>query len=92
MAKCHLELDFLNQNAKVNDEFKTEDVIKVVIREFANQFFIVNQKFVLEVNGINLEARIKSVEVVNLTSIAKNEEHPTAASCMFIFIATHHIS
>jgi len=75
----HIELDFLNTNAKVNDEFKTDDVIKVVIREFANQFFIVNQKFVLEVNGINLEARVKSVEVVNLTSIAKNEEHATAA-------------
>jgi len=67
-----VEVDYLSKNKK-GDEFKTEDIVKVLLREFTNQFFTLEQRFVVDFMGVNLEFRVKGIENVNLNSMLKTE-------------------
>jgi len=72
------EVDFLAKK-QVNQEFKKDDIVGLMQREYVHQFFGLEQKFVAEVNGMTLEFRVTGVEVVNLNSIVKGEIQEVAA-------------
>lgn len=78
ISSLNLEVDYLAKNKK-GDEFKSEDITKVLLREFANQCFTTEQRFVADFNGVNLEFRVKGVEVVNLAAFAKGDENAPVA-------------
>jgi vesicle-fusing ATPase len=73
IGSINLEVDYLSKNKK-GDEFKSEDINKLLLRDFVNQFFTVEQRFVVDLNGVNLEFRVKGLENVNLASLAKGDE------------------
>jgi len=78
MHALNVEVDYLSKNKK-GDDFKIEDISKVLLRELSNQFFTVDQRFVLEVNGFTLEFRVKEIEVVNLSTLKGEEEGQVAS-------------
>jgi len=69
LSKLILEVDFLTKSKRVDDEFKVEDLTKTLVRELGKQFFTVNQKFVADINGVVLDFRVKSTEVVDLNTL-----------------------
>jgi len=78
ISSLNLEVDYLSKNKK-GDEIKADELTKVLLREFANQCFTVEQRFVADFLGINLEFRVKGVEVVNLAAFAKGDENAPVA-------------
>lgn len=82
-----LEVDFLSKNKKT-EELKVEDIVKGLMRSFSNQYFTLEQRFVMDFQGTNLEFRVKTIENVNLNSLLNNEE-AVAEKGLF---STFHIS
>jgi len=72
LSTLTLEVDFLAKKAG-SVEYKKDDIVAVLQREFMNQFFGLEQKFVAEINGVNLEFKVTGAEVVNLNSVTKGE-------------------
>jgi len=65
-----LEVDFLQKTKRPMEEIKRDDLLAIIMRDFTNQFFTLEQKFVCDMNGSNLEFRVLQTEVVNLSAIA----------------------
>jgi len=74
LGNLTLEADFLQKGKKIVEEYKKEDIAAIIIREFENQFFNVEQKFVVDFNAVTLEFRVVGIEVVNLIAITQGTE------------------
>jgi len=74
LSTLTLEVDFLIKNRKIDDNFNIADITKVIMREIINQFLTVEQRFVGEVNGVNIEFRVKHTDVVDLGQLVSGEQ------------------
>jgi vesicle-fusing ATPase len=63
-----LDVDFLSKGTKGGD-FDADELKKLVIREFANQFFTLEQVFVADVAGNTLKFQVIDLSVVDLKYI-----------------------
>lgn len=72
LSSLVLEVDLLSKTAKAI-EVKTEDIRKVLKANFDQQFLGIEQRFLADVTGVNLEFRVRSIEVVNMAAFATGE-------------------
>lgn len=68
MSSVTLELDLLKKTGKV-DEVKAEDLSRLISQNIGNQFLTINQKFIIDYFGINLELKVLKVDVVDLSQL-----------------------
>jgi vesicle-fusing ATPase len=74
-----LDVDFLSKGTKGGD-FDADELKKLLIREFANQFFTLEQVFVADVAGNTLKFQVIDLSVVDLkyvTGETNKKEEPT---------------
>ncbi len=79
MGFLTLEVDYLQKTKKPGDEFKKEDLTAILMRDLMPQCFTLEQKFVVDYQGNNLEFRVVGVETVNLSALAKGENSANIA-------------
>lgn len=70
-----IEVDLFSKNTRSVVEFKVEDISKILLTVCNEMFLTVDQKMVLDASGINVELRVKSCEVANLTAILGGDEN-----------------
>ena len=61
-SKLGVEIDYMTKK-KDSEQFKKEDIVGSILKDLANQFFTVEQKFVIQPpsSGVILECRYEVV-------------------------------
>jgi len=69
LSKLVLEVDYMTKTQRAETDVKMEDISKVLIREFAGQFFSIGQRFVADIAAKKLLFRVKSCDIMDAIAL-----------------------
>jgi hypothetical protein len=71
IAQIHFSVDYLvkkksSTTSKTKESYNVEELMQLLLKQFALQFFVVGQKFIVEVNKQNLVFTAVKLTVADL--------------------------
>eukprot|EP01114_Cavostelium_apophysatum_P005910 TRINITY_DN1708_c0_g2_i2.p1 TRINITY_DN1708_c0_g2~~TRINITY_DN1708_c0_g2_i2.p1 ORF type:complete len:741 (+),score=233.24 TRINITY_DN1708_c0_g2_i2:137-2359(+) len=78
LSNVVFEIDYMSKSKK-GDEFKAEDLSKIIQRQFDNQYMTIDQMAVIDVSGTTLTLKVRKCEVVDLVAVAKGDASASAS-------------
>ncbi|PRP84712.1 hypothetical protein PROFUN_07962 [Planoprotostelium fungivorum] len=76
------------EGAKSESDIKTDDLTKVVLREYQTQFFTIGQRLAIDIAGKKLILKIKSCEIMDAASLKTGNTQAKTSSRGVIFEKT----